>query len=625
MRSNRSQLQQNLAATTTDAAVRAEPRRGLLRSAALGTRLIVIFLVAALPALALAFWTTRDAREQRTREVREQTARLAGLVAAEHRRIMDTGRGVLVAVAHLPQVRERQAAPCAAVLSEILDYYKVYSNIGITDLAGNVVCSGRPDATPLNLNLSDHPYFEEVLRTRDFTVGEYQESRLTKRPSISFAYPVLEAGEPQAVVIAALDLNVLAWVANQMLTQLPPGSAFTILDRKGTVIARKPDSAQSLGAPLADGHLLQRVLSSLPGTEREESPEGAVLHAFAPIRNPLRVEEWYTLISIPEQELYGPLGRSFRDSLLMLGLVLLVVLAMGWLVAERLVLRPTSKIIEATRHMAAGNLGVRIGPEYSAGELGELARSFDGMAQALDQRKTEIDDSQERLASMSRRLLAAQEDERRRIARELHDELGQLLTGAKLNLVSLQGGLALPQSGFDPLDDTLDLVGRALTTVRELSTELRPAVLDDAGLEEALQWLLDRVSHRAGFEGRYRSEPLGTGVPPEVETTLFRFAQEALTNVARHAHANNVEITLRRQGSMLYLVVRDDGVGFFVGDARERSLKGGSLGLVGMEERITLAGGDLEIESAPGRGTTLRVRMPFGAPLDVAWEAEAAS
>jgi signal transduction histidine kinase len=298
---------------------------------------------------------------------------------------------------------------------------------------------------------------------------------------------------------------------------------------------------------------------------------------------------FWTTLSIPEPELEG----SFRDSLLALGVVLIIVLAIAWLAAERLVLRPASRIL-------------------------------DGMAEALDQRKYELDDNQERLAAMSRRLIAAQEDERRRIARELHDELGQLLTGAKLNLVSLQGGMALPQDGFDPLDDTLDLVGRALATVRELSTELRPAILDEAGLAEALHWLLDRVALRAAFEARFDSEPVGA-LPTEVETTLFRFAQEALTNVMRHAAASHVSITLERRGSILHLTVRDDGVGFYADAARARSLHGGSLGLIGMEERITLAGGHLEIDSLPGRGTTLHATVPVGGKIEEDWEKAAAS
>jgi signal transduction histidine kinase len=274
--------------------------------------------------------------------------------------------------------------------------------------------------------------------------------------------------------------------------------------------------------------------------------------------------------------------------------------------------------------MAAGDLGVRIGPDYPAGELGELARAFDGMAEALDQRKRELDDNQERLAAMSRRLIAAQEDERRRIAHELHDELGQLLTGAKLNLVSLQGGLALPHDGFDPLDDTIDLVGRALTTVRELSTALRPTVLDEAGLAEALRWLLDRVALRAGFEGHFASDTIGA-LPPVVETVLFRFAQEALTNITRHAAARQVWVTLERRGSTLQLVVRDDGVGFHADAARARSRHGESLGLIGMEERIALVGGRFEIDSMPGRGTTLRAVIPVGGRLEEDWETLAAS
>jgi two-component system sensor histidine kinase UhpB len=169
-----------------------------------------------------------------------------------------------------------------------------------------------------------------------------------------------------------------------------------------------------------------------------------------------------------------------------------------------------------------------------------------------------------------------------------------------------------PHPGFDPLDDTIDLVARAITTVRELSTELRPAILDDAGLEEALHWLLERTGNRAGFEGHLEAEPLGADLSAEVETTLFRFAQEALTNVTRHAAATTVAMTLRRRGSYVELVVQDDGSGFDTAVARRRAHEGKSLGIIGMEERITLSGGRLDIDSAPGRGARLRALVPVG-------------
>jgi signal transduction histidine kinase len=315
---------------------------------------------------------------------------------------------------------------------------------------------------------------------------------------------------------------------------------------------------------------------------------------------------------------------AFGSSLLVVVLVLVIAATLSVLIADHFILRPTSRLVDATRRVIAGKLDVRIGPRYGEGELGELARSFDHIAARLEQRERRLEESQERLSALSRRLLAAQEDERRRIARELHDELGQLLTGAKLNLVSLQGGSARPHPGFDALDDTLDLVGRALNAVRELSTQLRPAVLDDAGLEEALHWLLDRVSHRAGFDGYLEAEPLGTDIAHETETTLFRFAQEALTNVARHAGASRVEITLRRHGSDIELTVQDDGAGFDAEAVHQKAIQGSSLGIIAMTERLTLAGGRLEIDSAPGRGTRMRAIVPVTRSAPEDWEEEAA-
>jgi PAS domain S-box-containing protein len=221
-----------------------------------------------------------------------------------------------------------------------------------------------------------------------------------------------------------------------------------------------------------------------------------------------------------------------------------------------------------------------------------------------------LKESNEELQFLSRRLVESQETERRHIARELHDEVGQSLTVAEMNL---QAMLRSPRAAalMLPLKETMQAVERVLEQVHDLSLSLRPAMLDDLGLEPALRWYTNRQASLAGLTAEFHAEPLEQRLDPVVETACFRVAQEALTNVVRHAKAQALTVNLTKKNGHLHLSVRDDGVGFNVADLREQAARGASLGLLSMEERAVLADGGFECISVPGQGTEIRAWFPF--------------
>jgi signal transduction histidine kinase len=206
------------------------------------------------------------------------------------------------------------------------------------------------------------------------------------------------------------------------------------------------------------------------------------------------------------------------------------------------------------------------------------------------------------LEALSRKLIAVQESERRAIARELHDDFGQVLTALKINL--------LRRTARDDAE-SIELVDGAIARMRDLAQNLRPPLLDELGLEESLRWYVEHEARRAGLAFHLELVPLSERPQPAIEITCFRVAQEALTNVIRHAHAHLVEVELSIDNDELQLALIDDGRGFDVPAARKRAVEGGSLGLLSMEERVALAGGKFEIDSAPGRGTRIRARLPL--------------
>jgi PAS domain S-box-containing protein len=221
--------------------------------------------------------------------------------------------------------------------------------------------------------------------------------------------------------------------------------------------------------------------------------------------------------------------------------------------------------------------------------------------------KHKLEEYAERLQALSRRLLEVQEQERRYLARELHDEIGQLLTGLQLSLQA-SGRLDGPEAG-QYLRESQKLVRELALHVRDLSLRLRPTMLDDLGLLPALLWLFDSYTARTQIQVAFQHSGLDERLGPDVETAAYRIVQEALTNVARHAQVSEVGVRAFRDNGSLHLQIEDHGPGF---DVAVHQNSGRSAGLSGMHERAALLGGRLGVESGPGIGTRVSAVLPIG-------------
>ena len=231
------------------------------------------------------------------------------------------------------------------------------------------------------------------------------------------------------------------------------------------------------------------------------------------------------------------------------------------------------------------------------------------MALYKHQAESRMRNSARQLKALSRHVLEVQELERRRVAMELHDELGQSLTAIKINL---QLGAQLKGQVLADLNqECIHIVEDALLQVRRLATTLRPSMLDDLGLAPALNWIAEQSAGRGGFAVNFHHVRAQARLAPDIETACFRIVQEALTNITRHAQASRVEINLRREDEAVVLSVQDDGIGFDIESMRQRAMLGGSLGVLGMQERASLIGGQLSIQSVPGKGSTVQLTCPW--------------
>jgi PAS domain S-box-containing protein len=219
-------------------------------------------------------------------------------------------------------------------------------------------------------------------------------------------------------------------------------------------------------------------------------------------------------------------------------------------------------------------------------------------------REERLRTSEQRLRELGARMRDAREEEARRIAREIHDDLGQALTVLKMDLARVRAKAGVDPALAEPIAQMNEVVDGAIATTRRIASDLRPTILDDLGLAAAIAWHAEQVSERAGFEVDVEVTPSDVAVDAVGGTVLYRVLQEALTNIVRHATAKRVTVRLRERSGHVELVVRDDGVGFDP-EAATRS-----LGLLGMRERTASVGGSLQIESTRGKGTTVRATVP---------------
>jgi signal transduction histidine kinase len=370
---------------------------------------------------------------------------------------------------------------------------------------------------------------------------------------------------------------------------------------------------------------------ALPPVSRDRSAvavAGNEVVAFAP----LSVLPLGVVVRQEEAELLAPVHAAERRILIATPIVAAIGLLFAWGTARSLK-QPIAILTTAAEQIAGGDLSRSI-PPLGEDEVGRLGRSLETMRAALAEAFTrdrraqeelerrvaertrdltalthELRDRDERRARLLAKFIRAQEEERKRIARELHDETSQTVVALS---VAADAALSRP---FAPERDRLReikaLAGRALSELHRVIYDLRPSVLDDLGLASAVRWYADRNLTPLGIAFRCEIEGLEERLPVEIETAVFRVVQEALTNIVRHARAETVLIQMARESDQLAIEVEDDGRGFDPTSVATPESSGRGLGLLGIRERVELLGGRVTIDSAPGQGTRLLVSVPL--------------
>ncbi len=280
--------------------------------------------------------------------------------------------------------------------------------------------------------------------------------------------------------------------------------------------------------------------------------------------------------------------------------VLISIVVNQWVL--RKALDPLDRLQAAVDAIRNGRSDVRV-------VLGDNSdERFDRLADAFNQMLEQLARDAQEMQQLSRQILQAQEEERYRLARELHDEAAQSLTSL-LVYIRLLERAKNPEEAQRHVQELRRLTARALEDVRRVAVDLRPTILDDLGLTAALEWRVDELKKQNDLHAVFTAEGMEQRLARPTELVLYRIGQEALSNVQRHAFASAVKVSLQHVGDRCILQVADNGVGF--DPAATDRADGHGLGLLGMRERVAIVGGELEIVSQPGAGTTITARVPW--------------
>ena len=363
------------------------------KDTSLRVRLIELVLLAVLPALALILYNAGDQRRLARLKAENDAIRVARILAVSHERLIESTRHLLVALARLGELRRADSKSCSAVLAELLPQYPQYTNLGAANSKGDLICSAPPIAKAVNV--SDRAYFQRSVQTGEFAVGDYQIGRVTGKASLNLAAPIIDhSGTLEGIVFAGLDLSYF----NRILpvAQLPDNSTLTVIDRRGTIVARHPDPTKWLGKSTLDNAVFKRILANSDGFTVGIGLDGNKhLYGFTSVGDLSHKGALHIALGLPSE--FTQADSELARNLSALVVVAILAFTAAWFGGDIFVLRRLSALAATTERIASGDLGSRSGLPHSGSEIGRLAASLDKMAESLEEQRREARTAEERI------------------------------------------------------------------------------------------------------------------------------------------------------------------------------------------------------------------------------------
>jgi signal transduction histidine kinase/ActR/RegA family two-component response regulator len=598
-----------------------------LSALSIRVQLMLLAAIFVLPAAGIIVWSGLRSREEKIQEARVETQKLAAAIAATYESRLVAAQQLMIALAKLPAVKARDPA-VQLLLRDMVALNPDYKNISIADAAGNVWAS----ATPGRFNIADRRHFQGALATGQLSSGEYVTGRVTLKPTFFFGYPFHDArGEISGVISIGFDLRRFVRLLES--SRLPPGSSFSLTDRKGIVVARAIDPKPYVGRPISPALLAAMVNGPDEATNVGPSLTGE--HRVQTYRKLRLAGEQtpylYVRAGIPYAGVIAGANRALARNVALLFSFFLAALAFASVVGKRTIVDRIARLESASHRLAEGDLGVRVGELVRGGELGQLGRSFDRMAEQLARREKALQESE-------RNLLQAQKMETvgrlaGGIAHDFNNQLTAILSNSEHLVQALRGDEAAVAGGIrDAALRSGRLVNQLLAFARKEPSRL-VAVDVHRAVDEVVALLSRSIDKRILLRTRLEAAPsLVRGDPDRLHTALLNLALNG-----RDAMPNGGTITFETRRVKLdaaactalpfdvspgpYLEVRvvDTGVG--LSEAARAHLfepffttkgagMGYGLGLAEVYGTVQMHQGAITVESAADRGTTFALLLP---------------
>ena len=601
---------------------------------------IMVYVTAGLLVLVSMFaYVAQRAVDQSTQAIFQERLSLAETIAHDIDGLVQYSMATLIRSASLlfsdftQGITPHEEAMLQSMISELTDYYNSQppETVVLIDSNLSTLWEWSREGNPSEDSLPPPALIGRVLNTGDPIIQTANYAPTGQEPIISIIVPLYaQTGGPKGALALSLVPTSAAFIRGTPVEEQERVYRVEMVATDGTVIAasdreRLFQTSRHLPiiAPLINDQAKGVQEHLVSDTENGGDSEDHIV-AFVP----LKTLPWGVVLE-QKEDVALALPRSLQRRMFFLsGLAIFLGLLFAW-ITTRQVVRPLVRLTATSRRIASGDLSSEV-PDEGQDEVRTLANSFEAMRVQLKSSLEEIEEwnraletrvqdrtreleqrNQER-SQLLKKVILAQEEERKRVARELHDGVGQALTALVMRMGSAEEivGQDAPKAR-QQLEELRLLTSETIEDVRRLISALRPSVLDDMGLVPAVRWYVDTYLDKAGVKASLTTTGQVQAIPSHVEISVFRVIQEALTNIIRHSQASKAEIVLDFSNSTINGRVTDDGVGFDVPQTRQGANSYTSVGLLGMEERANLLGGKLRIDSQPGRGTSITFEGPL--------------
>jgi len=579
----------------------------------LKTRLYLLVLAAFIPVAVLIVFVTEEQKTIETDAILHKTMLLARAAADAENQEMASMRNLLVIISDALLVVGGQADRLAILMANLPGQTDGYAAVGIVDPKGHLMAGSDP--SQMKTDYADQAWLTASLAKQRMTMDRYHGERINGLPVLYFAQPVMDAGhQVVAVAFAALNLDWMNRTIFKQLAELPEGSRLTLLDQIQGMLRFDVDTERWSIPQYFDPALQQQIVNRPSGALMAADENGTLrIYAFAQLESVFRQHPVSVVLEIPKSVAMAASKRIFVRNLALLAASALMAIFSIWWAADVFILRRVGAMVKASRRLADGDLRARIGRIGVRDELSHLAGVFDEMAASLQvriEREEQVMASLERSREQLRRLSVYQnevrEQERIRIAREIHDQLGQSLTILKMDLSWIRKHRLVSDAAMDEkMNAMLDVIEDAMENLHAVTAELRPVMLDDFGLVAAIEWQAEMFTRRSGIACRLENNGFEPDLPKDLATALFRIFQEILTNIMRHAEADEVVVRLEKHDGDLFFQVADNGRGITADEINAPD----AFGLLGIRERLYPFGGRVAFDGLPGQGTRVTIHL----------------